>query len=357
MEPRFGRDFSDVRVHTDAQAAQSAEAVNANAYTLGNDIVFGAAPTPQLLAHELTHVVQQSAGAATPSQALRVAPSNDAAEREAQSTAMRVTSSAGSAPVAMRSAAGIQREPSNGDKEKDPQKKEAGDAIAGGLDALKDEVLKNPKVKEQLIEPAKNEAKKQWGKLSGGEKAATISFGVGTLGLAGGSLLADPAGRKFLSGKNLAAPLQLVPYMPLSKFAYTLPKGESKLLKLDFGFSGDDYLKLMTDKLKIPKMSLQADLSLGVDPETDRVSLLGGSAKFGLMPGVTLSGGLYKDVLRAPQIFTDAEGRQVESKKSIPEVESGPKIPDARIMLNVDLLKLPRGVLGKRIDRFLDALR
>ena len=67
MEPRFGHDFSQVRVHTDAQAAESARAVNALAYTVGRDLVFGAgqyAPaTPegrQLIAHELAHVIQQA---------------------------------------------------------------------------------------------------------------------------------------------------------------------------------------------------------------------------------------------------------------------------------------------------------
>src|ERR1041385_5790965 len=42
MEPRFGRDFGDVRVHTDGKAAESARAVNARAYTVGNNVVFGA---------------------------------------------------------------------------------------------------------------------------------------------------------------------------------------------------------------------------------------------------------------------------------------------------------------------------
>ena len=68
MEPRFGHDFSNVRVHTDARAAESAEALNAQAYTVGNHVVFGngnylpgTSGGRQLLAHELTHVVQQSA--------------------------------------------------------------------------------------------------------------------------------------------------------------------------------------------------------------------------------------------------------------------------------------------------------
>ena len=67
MEQRFGHDFSRVRVHSGAAAEQSARNVNAHAYTVGQDIVFNAgrfAPRtpegPQLLAHELTHVVQQA---------------------------------------------------------------------------------------------------------------------------------------------------------------------------------------------------------------------------------------------------------------------------------------------------------
>ena len=69
MEPRFGQDFSGVRLHTDARAAESAQVVNALAYTIGRDVVFGAgqyAPETNagrmLMAHELTHVAQQHRG-------------------------------------------------------------------------------------------------------------------------------------------------------------------------------------------------------------------------------------------------------------------------------------------------------
>jgi hypothetical protein len=72
MGQRFGHDFSHVRIHSDASAEQSARQINANAYTSGNNIVFGSgqfAPTSQqgrrLLAHELTHVVQQSGESST----------------------------------------------------------------------------------------------------------------------------------------------------------------------------------------------------------------------------------------------------------------------------------------------------
>ena len=69
MEQRFGHDFSRVRVHTDAAAHESAHAVGALAYTVGDRMVFAngqfqpqASSGRRLLAHELTHVVQQGAG-------------------------------------------------------------------------------------------------------------------------------------------------------------------------------------------------------------------------------------------------------------------------------------------------------
>lgn len=71
MEPHFGHDFSRVRIHADPGASHAANAVQAQAFTFGSDIVFGsgkfAPSTPagrKLLAHELTHVVQQGAAPA-----------------------------------------------------------------------------------------------------------------------------------------------------------------------------------------------------------------------------------------------------------------------------------------------------
>lgn len=84
-QPLFsGTDFSDVRIHNDSQAAEAAEAMNAKAFTIGNDIVFGAgqyAPHTdsgkELLTHELTHVAQQAgttAGLAAPTAAVQREP-------------------------------------------------------------------------------------------------------------------------------------------------------------------------------------------------------------------------------------------------------------------------------------------
>lgn len=93
MEARLGHDFSQVRVHTDGRASESAQAINARAYTTGHDIVFAAgAFAPQtdagqkLLAHELVHVVQQSSVARLGRPGLHslgMSAAGESAEREA----------------------------------------------------------------------------------------------------------------------------------------------------------------------------------------------------------------------------------------------------------------------------------
>ncbi len=101
MESRLGHDFSDVRVHTGAQAADSARSVGAHAYTVGSEVVLGAnhpdlssAPGQRLLAHELTHVVQQRSGpvdgAPSPG-GIMVSDPADRFEIEAERVAERVT--------------------------------------------------------------------------------------------------------------------------------------------------------------------------------------------------------------------------------------------------------------------------
>ena len=90
MESRLGHNFGRVRVHTDAQAAESANAVHAQAYTAGHDIVFGdgryaphSVEGKKLLAHELAHTIQQSETLSNPGGELSVGPANSVFEREA----------------------------------------------------------------------------------------------------------------------------------------------------------------------------------------------------------------------------------------------------------------------------------
>lgn len=92
FEPRFGTDLSQVRIHTDARAAETARSIQAQAFTVGNDIVFGAghyAPATErgqhLLAHELAHTIQQSGGQASRQISRRETPESES-EATAEST-------------------------------------------------------------------------------------------------------------------------------------------------------------------------------------------------------------------------------------------------------------------------------
>jgi hypothetical protein len=117
MEGRFGQDFGDVRVHTDGAAQESAKSVNAQAYTVGSNIVFqrdkydpSSAEGRHMLAHELTHVVQQRSGPVDGSDAgggIKVSDPSDRFEREASANADRLMSTP--APTAA-SAAPVQRQ-------------------------------------------------------------------------------------------------------------------------------------------------------------------------------------------------------------------------------------------------------
>lgn len=96
MEPRFGHDFSHVRLHADERAAESAVAVNALAYTVGSDVVFGPGQySPgshagrRLVAHELAHVVQNG-GISTNVAAPVIVDEHDESEREANTVGREV---------------------------------------------------------------------------------------------------------------------------------------------------------------------------------------------------------------------------------------------------------------------------
>lgn len=118
MERRFGHDFSRVRINTDSRANESAGSVNALAYTVGRDMVFGRGQYvpgtlhgTKLIAHELAHVVQQGdlQWAGVP---LAIGSQHDAGEREAQEAAewpyggrLRLSGSSGAQRLQMQSIA------------------------------------------------------------------------------------------------------------------------------------------------------------------------------------------------------------------------------------------------------------
>jgi len=150
MERRLGADFSDVRVHTDAAANESARSVGAHAYTVGSHVVFQRdAYDPHspaggtTLAHELTHVIQQRSGPVdgTPTRGgVSISDPGDRFERAAAENATRVMSAepetedvqreAESAPAG--SVAAVQRE-------EDPDEEPDENAAVQGLFVQREE--------------------------------------------------------------------------------------------------------------------------------------------------------------------------------------------------------------------------
>jgi hypothetical protein len=135
MEGRLGHDFGDVRVHNDGAAHESAKSVNAQAFTVGSDVVFQSGmydPSSDsgrhMLAHELTHVVQQRSGPVDGTDAgggVKISDPSDRFERDAVANADRAMS--GPAPDAgvQRSAeasgsVSVQREDAPMEEEEEP---------------------------------------------------------------------------------------------------------------------------------------------------------------------------------------------------------------------------------------------
>ncbi|NBE84945.1 eCIS core domain-containing protein [Micromonospora rubida] len=120
MEARFGgQDFGDVRVHADGAAHESAKSVNAQAYTVGSNIVFqrdsydpASSAGQHMLAHELTHVVQQRSGPVDGTDqggGVKVSDPSDRFEREAVANADRLMSAPATPAAAPAPAAPVQR--------------------------------------------------------------------------------------------------------------------------------------------------------------------------------------------------------------------------------------------------------
>ena len=129
FESRFNHDFGHVRVHSDARAAESAQAVDALAYTVGRDVVFGSgryAPRSddgrKLLAHELSHVVQQAGSTVHDVRSLQLGDPSSSLEQEADAAA---TGAVGGAHSPSTASSGIVQRACSNDPECKPKKPHA----------------------------------------------------------------------------------------------------------------------------------------------------------------------------------------------------------------------------------------
>ena len=306
MSERMGHDFSGVRIHTDAKADASAKAVNANAYTVGRDLVFAAghyqphAPSGQrLIAHELAHVVQQGAA---------------------------------SAPVALR-----RDGPTGPDAPlKEAKKEDAVGAVEGGLKTIADQAGKNEKLKTFGLDLAKQYALPIWSGASDADKAAMVVGGAAIVGTGLSALLANPNGRKILDGVNFLAPLSLVPYATISGFSFDLPKTKTDPLNLHFSFKADDLLDLAHSKLSyVPPLTASLDFTLSVSPD-GKVHTPSALAQFGVAPGITVAGG-FGVASDLPKLTTTGDG-QLAPYKDFPQPAQAAPPGGAMVYVGVDLL-------------------
>lgn len=176
FEPRFGHDFSRIRVHTEPEAAQTAAAMQARAYTLDEHIFFGArryAPETTagrwLLAHELTHTVQQ----ATPSEVSRRRLSGHD-EEELEDDALRPKSAGGAIMRSPEGAAGAAVEPHGlgpvvqRDREGDDDHEDGPESVGS-----RTEEIEWSRTSEGIVEEDRG----------GGGGFSLLNFGIGKTGL------------------------------------------------------------------------------------------------------------------------------------------------------------------------------
>ncbi|MGE5217816.1 MAG: DUF4157 domain-containing protein [Chloroflexota bacterium] len=178
MESRFGHDFGHVRVHADSGAGESAQSVDALAYTVGHDVVFApgqyAPRTPagrRLLAHELTHVLQQSTGGASLQPRLKIGAPNDLAENEADRVAERLMGAdAGARPIRVSQApALLRRQPVKGGAQPHTETEDCEPALQNDLKAMHRPALDHVDRAIVSLDPG-------WKKMAPADKAAFTQY-------------------------------------------------------------------------------------------------------------------------------------------------------------------------------------
>ena len=342
MESRLGNDFRQVRVHKDSQAIASAQMLNARAYTLGQNLVFGEGqytpetlPGKRLLAHELAHTLQQtrrSEPCTLQREENQEAPGKAAQPKQEETNAAKVV--------------------------------QQGVEIV--VDNLDDKKPKFKEFKKEATTRVTKEAKNAWQSLSPTEKGVSIGFGAAFIGTLGAGLAADEEGRKrvvdFMDGKNLIVPpLSLIPYMPISSLKFKRPEAgakDDKTLDLSTTLTLTPYLELWRKRYpSVPPLSASVDLKFEYNLTTRNFLLTSGQLNLKIYKGIGISVGTVSTLSPLPEITPTSEGRLAITQASLPETTL-PKIPRGfELMINFDLLNIKGlpGKIGKRFKKIFKA--
>jgi len=313
---RMGAAFDRVRLHVGPAADEAARSVGARAFALGHHLVFAQgeyrprqAEGRRLLAHELAHTLQAG-------RVLR--------REERTQTAAK------------------------------PEEKSDGEIIAEGLKTVAEQAAKKEEVKKKVIEPLEKEAKGRWEELGTGGKVGVVGFGAASWGLGIGALLGSEQGRQVLSDFNLLAPTALVPGWPLTSFSFKPPEASTGPYTFKLEFDGTRLLDaLRPEGSTSPIASLSFDAAWSVDPATDQWAAKTLRARIGILPGVTLTGGLVEGpFLTDPFPVRTEAGEWITPMRSLPEPEGEKdKRPNIGGMLTIDFVKAP--ILPRRVREFL----
>jgi hypothetical protein len=317
MESRFGHDFGGVRVHTDGQAAGSADRLKAYAFTVGQDVFFATnqyrPDTPdgrRLLAHELTHTLQQRAGPPSGGAGVQsrqaVSQPNDPLEREADAVAERVVagpSAAAYAPSPAAHAPPIQRF-SLGDVVEGAE--EVASAVGGGIAAAGESVVGGVSAVGQAVRQA-GAAVVQAGAAVVSDVEAGIDWALTTVGKAairGATALAGALGGLVtITSAGLTIRLPSLAVCPPTLLPIPLPSWEEFFPVLEqttpLGPDADVTGAVGIQVRAIPAVTLQLgpcrlhDVVIVLNPLTSTYSARGSlSLATAIGELVTLAGGL-----------------------------------------------------------------
>jgi hypothetical protein len=331
MESRLGNDFRQVRVHKDSQAIASAQMLNAKAYTLGQNVVFGEGqytpetlPGKRLLAHELAHTLQQtrrSEPCTLQREENQEAPGKAAQPEQEETNAAKVV-------------------------------QQGVEIVVNNLD---DKSPKFKKIKEEVTTQVTKGFKNIWQSLSPTEKGVSIGFGAAFIGTLGAGLAADEEGRKrvvdFMDGKNLIVPpLSLIPYMPISSLKFKRPEAgakDDKTLDVSITLTLTPYLELLRKRYpKVPPLGASVDLKFEYGLARNNFQLTGGKFKLKIYQGISISARTVSTLSPLPEVTPTSEGRLAITQASLPETTL-PKIPPGfELMFSIDFMKL-EGFRGK----------
>ncbi|MEN0003502.1 MAG: DUF4157 domain-containing protein [Bacteroidota bacterium] len=319
MNQAFGADFSSVRVHSDHNAVQMNEDIGAKAFTNRNNIYFNegkyqpaSSDGKRLLAHELTHTIQQGA----------------VGER-------------------------IQKEDKDPKEQKKEEKNQGSEALTKGIGLVGKNLMSNNPQFRLFLDPRLRALQRfAWTSRPTSYKATMIGFGLTNLAILGGAFATDPGFRnnmiQLLEGQNLAAPLQLIPghqYIPLTGFSYKLPSDDKPSYQFSTKFSVTPYFDLIRrHHARFPQMSLDMTLKSAYDPAKGSFGVKGGKVSLGLLGGgIKLSGETFTEKSPYPYMMPGTMPGQLPTTV----MQSYPALPSQKFdtmqyqfMLSIDFMKL-----------------